>query len=119
MKPFNPKGQYTVLTPEGTYKAHVQYAYERVSRNGNPYVSLGFRLADTNRVLFRNYFLDGDPESFAVQRSAEEFARVALVSGVDDLITDPKQLITGVQFNLTVSHYTDKHGVAQEEVRFS
>lgn len=116
MKPFNPNNNYRVLTPEGTYIAHVEFAKERVSHKGAPYISLGFRLNDT-RVLFRNYFVDGDPTSFSVQRSSEELSNLCRVVGHAGMLTDPAQLINGVEFNLTVTHYTDSNGIRREQVR--
>ncbi|MGR3808613.1 DUF669 domain-containing protein [Pasteurella testudinis] len=122
MKPFDPKLNHKVLMPEGAYQVYVAHAYERVSRNGNPYITLGLKVTDgerRNRVIFRNFFIDGDAESYAVQRSSEELAAICRATGYDEVLTDPQQLITGVEFPVTVQHYTSASGVPEEALRIN
>lgn len=120
MKPFNPNQNHKVLMPEGTYQVHVAYAYERVSQKGNPYITLGLKVTEgesRNRVIFRNFFLEGSPESYAVQRSSEELAAICRATGYNDVLTDPQQLITGVEFPVVVTHYRTSAGVLDEGLR--
>lgn len=120
MKEFNPNLNHKVLMPEGTYQVYVAYAYERVSQKGNPYISLGLKVTEgerMNRVIFRNFFLDGDPESYAVQRSSEELATICRATGYNDILTTPQQLLTGVEFPMTVEHYRTSGGSLEESIR--
>ena len=117
---FDPKQTHKVLMPEGAYQVYVAYAYERVSQKGNPYVTLGLKVTEgerRNRVIFRNFFLDGDPESYAVQRSSEELAAICRATGYNDILTAPQQLVTGVEFPITVEHYRTSGGSLEESIR--
>lgn len=121
MKPFDPTLNYRTLTPAGTYTVAVSHAYERVSRNGNPYLSVGLRIQSENnhnRIIWRNFFLEGDPESYATQRSQEELAALCRVSGITDVLTDATDLLTETTFDITVEHYKAATGELAEDVRY-
>ncbi|UDW84591.1 DUF669 domain-containing protein [Pasteurella canis] len=123
MKPFDPTQDHRVLIPEGEYRVAVSHAYERVSKNGNPYLSVGLKVVDDEtafkgRIIWRNFFLEGDPENYATQRSGEELSSLCRVASITEIITEPKQLINGVVFDIEVKHYKTSSGVLGEDVRY-
>ncbi|MFC0813965.1 DUF669 domain-containing protein [Pasteurella multocida] len=121
MRPFDPTLNYRTLTPAGTYDVVVAHAYERLSRNGNPYISLGLRILSEknhNRIIWRNFFLEGDPESYATQRSQEELAALCRAVSFTDVLTSPSDLINDVQFVALVEHYKASTGELAENVRY-
>ncbi|MBE2897809.1 DUF669 domain-containing protein [Pasteurellaceae bacterium 20609_3] len=119
MKPFNRNNLQTVLVPEGEYNATIEFAQERVSRNGNNYVSVGLRLSPSNRIVWRNLHVDGDVNSYATQRSHEEMARLMTATGYnEDVLHTPEDLLTGAEFPIAITHYRTRDGRVQEEVHY-
>lgn len=123
MKPFDPTQDHRVLMPEGPYNVYVAYANERVSKSGNTYLSLGLKVTGDspykNRIIWRNFFLEGDPESYATQRSGEELAAICRVTGINTVVTSPEQLMNGTEFIAHVQHYKTSSGILGEDLKYA